>query len=97
MAKRKTAKPTTDGIDSLATNKPVKYEYQTASGKPIYIGSAKRGRVADRLKEHLPGGKDPVRGASKVKISQYDSIQQAKAAEERAIRRHQPTKNKRGK
>jgi hypothetical protein len=88
--RRKTSSFDEKGIDSLAKDKPVVYEIQNDAGKNIYTGSAKRGRVHDRLKEHLPGGSDPVRGGSKVKIQQKSSIEQAQKAEARKIKSEKP-------
>jgi excinuclease UvrABC nuclease subunit len=81
------------GISSLPANKPVVYELETGSGNPNYIGRAKRGRVRQRLSQHLPGGSDPI-PAKTVKIRQFPSIADAKAAEKRAIRAKQPKYNK---
>ncbi len=80
------------GIDKLAKNKPVVYRIETAGGKPNYIGSAGRGNVQDRLGDHL--GEIP---GAKVRIQQFDSVQKAREAEARAIKRNQPPYNKRGK
>ena len=51
------------GIQKLPDDKPVLYRIETAGGKNNYTGVAKRGRVQERLVEHLPGGKDPIPGA----------------------------------
>lgn len=85
------------GIEDLAKNKPVVYDIQNDKGKTLYTGVAKRGRVAERIKEHLPGGPDPVQGGEKVKIQQKSSIEEAKKAEKRAIKKKQPPQNKKGK
>ncbi len=85
------------GIESLAKDKPVVYEIESIRGKNLYTGSAKRGRVEERLKEHLPGGTDPVRGGAKVRILQKSSIEEAKKSEARIIKKSQPPQNKRGK
>ena len=58
------------GTEGIANDKPSVYKIKNANGKTLYAGSAKRGRVEDRLKEHLPGGKDPVHGGSKYEIQQ---------------------------
>lgn len=85
------------GIESLAKNKPVLYEIQDNKGDLLYTGVAKRGRVEERLKEHLPGGPDPIRGGSRVTIQQKSSIEAALKAEAKAIKVKQPPQNKRGK
>lgn len=85
------------GIEGLAKNKPVVYNILDKKGNTLYTGSAKRGRVGERLKEHLPGGPDQIRGGTKVKIQQKSSIAEAKKAEARAIKRNKPPQNKKGK
>jgi hypothetical protein len=97
VGKPKTVPFTLEGIAKLPNDKPAVYTITSKGGDPAYIGSAKRGRVEERLKEHLPGGPDPVRGGAKVHISQAPSIKEAQAKETRAINREQPPQNKKGK
>lgn len=85
------------GIEGLAKDKPVVYNIENKNGKTLYTGVAKKGRVEDRLKEHLPGGPDPVRGGAKVKIQQKSSIADAEKAEARVLKQKQPPQNKKGK
>jgi predicted GIY-YIG superfamily endonuclease len=85
------------GIEGLAKDKPVVYKIENTQGKNLYTGIAKRGRVEERLKEHLPGGPDPVRGGTKVRIEQKSSIDQARKSEARIIKNEQPPQNKQGK
>ena len=51
--------------------------FATNGGANNYIGVAKRGRVQDRLSEHLPGGPDAIPGA-KVVIEQMDKVADAR-------------------
>ncbi|MCG7927207.1 MAG: hypothetical protein JAY67_16925 [Candidatus Thiodiazotropha taylori] len=97
MAGKKSGNFNKEGIEGLAKDKPVVYDIQDKKGNTLYTGVAKRGRVEDRLKEHLPGGPDPIRGGAKVKINQKPSIGEAEKAEARAIKRKQPPQNKKGK
>jgi len=97
MAGKKSGSFDQQGIEGLAKNKPVVYDIQDKKGETLYTGIAKRGRVEQRLKEHLPGGPDPVRGGTKVKIHQKLSIAEAEKAESRAIKKNQPPQNKKGK
>ena len=83
-------------IEQLLNNKPALYTIKTSGGKPNYVGVAKKGRLQDRLAEHLPGGKDPVPG-SKVQIEQMSSIQGAKEKESRVIAELKPKYNRQGK
>ena len=95
MAK-KTVKFNETGIEKLPDDKPVVYRILTPGGRNNYTGVAKRGRVQDRLEEHLPGGKDPIPGA-KVQIEQMPTIGEAEAKEARIISRTKPPHNEQGK
>lgn len=79
-------------IKKLPNNKPVLYKIKTESGNTNYTGIAKRGRVQERLEEHL--GKIP--GAS-VHIEQFNSIKDAGKKEANVIKKSQPKYNKMGK
>lgn len=93
---KKTSTFTDDGIESLAKDKPVVYQILDQNNNNIYTGSAKRGRVEARLKEHLSSGPDPIRGGVKVKIQQKSSIDEALKSEARIIKKVKPPKNKKG-
>ncbi len=97
MAGKKSGKFDSSGIEGLAKNKPVVYKIENSKGENIYIGVAKRGRVEERLKEHLPGAQDAIRGGVKVKIQQKSNIAGALKAEARIIKSQQPAQNKKGK
>jgi hypothetical protein len=92
--KRKTSEFTSEGIESLAQNKPVVYEIFNKNQDNVYTGSAKRGRVAGRIKEHLPGGPDPIPGGVIVKIQQKKSIREAQESESSIISRRKPKYNR---
>lgn len=97
MAGKKSGSFDKDGIEGLAKDKPVVYKIEDNKGKNLYTGVAKRGRVEARLKEHLPGAVDPVRGGAKVRIQQKTSIDQAEKSEARIIKSEKPPQNKKGK
>jgi len=97
MAKKKTSDFNPEAIEDLAQDKPVVYKIFDQKGENIYTGSAKRGRVSDRIKDHLPGGSDSVPGGAKVRIEQHNSIEEAEKSEARIISRTKPKYNKRGK
>jgi hypothetical protein len=88
----KTVKYNKQGIGQLPNDMPVLYRIETESGNPNYIGIAQRGRVKERLSEHL--GKIP--GAT-VRIEQFNNINDAKKKEINVIRRTQAKYNKQGK
>ena len=92
----KTTKFNKSGISNLPNDKPVVYKIQTEGGNNNYTGIAKRGRVQERIAEHLPGAKDAVPGA-KVQIRQMNNISEARKTENRIISRSQPRHNKQGK
>lgn len=97
MAGKKSGSFDKEGIEGLAKNKPVVYEILNEKGDLLYTGVAKRGRVEERLKEHLPDGPDPIPGGAKVRIQQKPSINEAEKAEAKAIQKKQPPLNKKGK
>ena len=97
MAGKKSGSFDEKGIEGLAKDKPVVYIIENSKGKNLYTGTAKRGRVEDRLKEHLPGAADAVHGGAKVKIQQKLSIGEAEKSETRIIKSQQPPQNKKGK
>lgn len=83
-------------IERLPNEKPVIYRIKTDGGKTNYVGVAQRGRVQDRIKEHLAYGKQPVPG-EKVQIEQMPSIDAAKAKEANIISQAGPKYNEQGK
>lgn len=91
---RKTVSLTKSGIAKLPDDKPVVYRIQTDGGKTNYVGVAKKGRVQERLEEHIDAGKIP---GAKVQIQQMSSIDAAKKTESRVISRTGPKYNERGK
>jgi len=99
MGANKVRRTDMDGasIESLPNDKPVVYKLFDAQGKNVYTGVAGRGNVRERLKDHLPGGPDPIPGATRIEIQQKNSIDEAREAEGRIIARSKPKYNKRGK
>jgi len=89
---KKTANFNKTGINKLPGNKPVLYKIKTQSGSTNYTGIAKKGRVHERLEEHL--GKIP---GAKVQIEQFKSIKDAGKKENGVIKVSQPKYNKKGK
>jgi len=84
------------GISKLSDDKPVVYRILTEGERNNYTGVAQRGRVQERLQEHLPGAKDHVPG-SKVRIEHATGIDEARQRERRIISRSRPPHNTRGK
>ena len=81
-------------MDKLPNDKPVVYKIQTASAATNYVGKAKRGRVRERIQEHLDDGEIP---GVKVQIEQVSSIAEAGQKEKNIISRTKPKYNKQGK
>ena len=96
MAGKKKARFSKAGIESLAQDKPVVYKIRNRAGTNTYTGVAKKGRVVERIEEHLPGGPDAIPGATTVEITQKSSIADAREAEARSIKRSKPKHNKLG-
>lgn len=91
---KKTVSFTKSGINKLPNDKPVVYRIQTEGGKTNYVGIAKKGRVQDRLEEHIAADKIP---GAKVQIEQKSSIAEAEVTETRIIARSGPKYNDKGK
>lgn len=86
----KTVRFNKTGAGKLPNDKPAVYKIQTEMGKTTYVGTAKRGRLQDRIQEHLDKGK--ITGA-KVHIEQVSSIRDAQEKEQNIISRTQPKYN----
>ena len=93
MAK-KTVSFNKSGLGKLPDNKSVVYRIQTNGGKTNYVGVAKRGRVQNRISEHIEDGKI---SSVKVQIEQMSSIKAAKEKEKNIIARTKPKYNEQGK
>ena len=91
---RKTVSFTKKGISKLPKDKPVVYKILTEGGKNNYTGVAKKGRVQERLSEHLEEANIP---GTKVQIQPVSSIQEAEKKEARIIARTKPIYNEKGK
>ncbi len=88
---KKTTNFNKTSIGKLPNDKPVLYKIQTPSGNTNYAGIAKKGRVQDRLIEHL--GNIP---GAKVQIEQFSSIKDAAKKESNVISQSKPKYNKSG-
>jgi hypothetical protein len=66
----KTAPFNQSGAAKLPNDKPVVYKIQTDGGKTNYVGVAKRGRVQERIQEHLEAKQIP---GAKVMVQQCAS------------------------
>ena len=93
---KKTVNNNKTSISKFPNDKPVMYKIKTKGGNVNYVGVAKKGRVQERIKEHLQGQEDYVPGA-KVQIEQCGSIAEARKMETAAIKREHPKHNKEGK
>lgn len=87
----KTVKFNETGAEKLPDDKPVVYKIKTEGDKTNYVGSAQKGRVQDRIKEHLDQGRIP---GAKVQIEQFKSIKDAEKKEQSVISRTQPKYNR---
>lgn len=87
---RKTVTFNQTGAVKLPNDKPVVYRIQTGGGKTNYVGTAKRGRVQERIQEHLEAGRIP---GARVQVQQMDRIAEAQNTEARIIARIHPKYN----
>ncbi len=91
---QKTVRYNQRGASKVPEDKPAVYKILTEGDKTNYVGVAKRGRVGERILEHL--GDDKIPGA-KVQVRQVSSIDEAKEIEARVIARTKPKYNEQGK
>ena len=89
MSIKKTVKYNETGISNLPNNKPVVYKILTENNNNNYTGIAKRGRIQDRLREHLG-----VIPGAKVQIEQMSRINDAAKKESNIISKSKPKYNK---
>ncbi len=94
---RKTVRMKTYRIESLPDNRPVVYKIRDSEGDNIYTGSAGKGNVQSRIKDHLPGRRDAIPGAAKVQIEQHSTIREARRKEANIIVHSKPKYNQQGK
>ena len=80
-------------IDKIPADKPIIYKIKNLAVGNVYTGIAKKGRVLERLKEHLPGSKDPIPGAKTFSIKQKLSIESAEREEKQIIKDENPKHN----
>lgn len=85
----RTIKYNKSDIEQLPNDKPVLYRIKTKADNLNYVGIAQKGRVRERLKEHL--GEIP--GAT-VSIEQFGSIADARKKEKNVIKRNNLKYNK---
>ena len=91
---QKTVKYNKAGVENLPNDKPVVYKIKTPVGNTNYVGVAKRGRVQERIGEHLAAGNIP---GTKVQIEQMATIKEARRKENGIIARSKPKYNEKGK
>ncbi len=84
-------------IRNIPEEKPILYRLQNNPGDELYAGVAKKGRVQERLGEHLALKKEKIPGAAKIKFAQFSSIEKAKRAEKQLIEKLEPKFNEQNK
>jgi hypothetical protein len=92
MGHKKTVKFNEKNVSKLPNDKPVVYKILTSNKTNNYTGIAKKGRVQDRISEHI--GEIP---GAKVQIEQFANIRDAEKKESNVISRTKPKYNKQGK
>jgi len=95
--KTKTVNFNMQGVQRIPNDKPALYRILNQAGQNIYTGVAKRGRVRERLAEHLPRGREPIPGGVKAQIEQHRRIADAEQKEGRVVARSRPRHNIQGK
>ena len=81
-------------IERVPDDKPGVYKIFNNKGENIYTGVAKKGRLHERLAEHLRGGVDPIAGGAWCSVKQKPLIQDARLEEKQIIKNEKPKHNK---
>lgn len=81
-------------IKKVPIGKPIVYKLKDNAGRNIYTGKAKRSRAQERLADHLPGGQDPIPGATTFQVKQKQLVAQAEKEEKEIIKKEKPKYNK---
>lgn len=81
-------------IEKMPESKPIIYKIKNLKGENIYTGIAKKGRIKDRLKEHLPKNKDVIPGGESFSVKKMRTIRDAEAEEKIIIKKENPKYNK---
>lgn len=76
-------------IDAIPKGKPGAYRITDKSGKALYIGSAKGGRLNDRIAEH----RGKFQGGTHFQYIIVSSKDAAEKLEKEEIRKHNPPFN----
>jgi excinuclease UvrABC nuclease subunit len=98
MVTKKTTPFTKTDTNKIPSKKPGVYDIKNKEGDSQYIGMAKKGRMQERVKEHLPTStKDPVKSGSKVEITTTKTKEAALKKERLLIKSKRPPQNKIGK
>jgi len=82
-----------NNIKSIPNDKPIIYRLQNNKKQKLYTGIAKKGRIPERLFEHINLKKERIPGATKIKIVQMPNVEKAKIIEKRLMKKFQPRFN----
>lgn len=80
-------------ISEVDDSLPAVYRLKNNKSDDLYIGIAKRGRVQERLGEHLTKKGEKIPGASKFQTSQFRNKEQAERKEKQLIKKLKPKYN----
>ena len=89
----RTVKFRADDIKTLPDDQPVVYRIFNLYGLIIYIGSAEKGTIRDKLRKHLDGD-DVIPEGVTVEIETQATMESARDMERGLIRRLEPKYNK---
>jgi len=81
-------------IAKVPKNKAIVYKITNNGGENLYTGVAGRGRVQQRLAEHLELPKEKIAGGIKFKIAQVKNKPRALQVEKQIIKKESPKFNK---
>jgi hypothetical protein len=94
MAGKKAGNLNKTTIAELANDKAAVYKILNAKGDNVYTGAVARGKVQEQIAKHMRGGEEAIPGAKSVKLTQKDTVAEARKSAAFIIKRDDPKYNK---
>jgi len=93
MAGKKEGNLNKTTVAELADDKAAVYKILNSKGDNVFTGAAARGKVQDQIAKHMRGGEEAIPGAKSVKLTQKQTVTEARKSAARIIKRDQPKYN----
>ena len=93
MAGKKAGNLNKTTIAELANDKAAVYKILNTKGDNVYTGAVARGKVQEQIAKHMRGGEEAIPGAKSVKLTQKDTVAEARKSAAFIIKRDKPKYN----